>query len=66
MLCQLCQERVSCIKCTECDIPLCSHCVKLDLYGTGCGCIGPIHMCPTCFEECWLPPGVTADSYNAF
>lgn len=65
MICNVCNEKESFVNCFDCNIPLCIDCVKTDLYGTGCGCIGAIYMCRECFKD-WSPAGVHVDSYNPF
>ena len=65
MICELCCKKEAFVNCFDCDIPLCEDCVKIDIFGTGCGCIGPIYMCRECFKH-WVPAGVDVDSYKPF
>lgn len=50
-LCEVCGERGIFMKCDGCGILLCSECLKYSLYGTGCGCIQPVVLCPACDED---------------
>ncbi|MGI6435890.1 MAG: hypothetical protein ACOX0F_11110 [Syntrophomonadaceae bacterium] len=51
MLCSLCREKPVYCRCQGCQVNLCSDCVKLDLFGHGCGCVFPLLMCPTCIND---------------
>lgn len=65
MLCEVCKEKEGFVDCYECGKHLCEDCVKIDLWGTGCGNIIPIYMCLSCFDA-WLPPHIDAETYNPF
>jgi hypothetical protein len=54
--CKVCREREMTMRCDGCQIPLCSKCVKYGLYGTGCGCIQPLVLCPTCHDDPGINP----------
>jgi len=54
MICGVCKQAEYFLKCDGCSIPVCEGCLKHGLYGTGCGCIQPLYLCPTCFDD----PGV--------
>ncbi|MDO9528614.1 MAG: hypothetical protein Q7J27_05565 [Syntrophales bacterium] len=51
MLCALCREKKVAFMCDGCGVSLCRECVKYSVYGTGCGCITPLYLCPVCFDD---------------
>lgn len=51
MVCTQCKEKKTAFKCSGCGVSLCSECVKYSVYGTGCGNINPLYLCPVCFDD---------------
>jgi hypothetical protein len=55
-LCGVCGAREAILPCDGCKTILCGDCVKHGLYGTGCGCIQPLFLCPLCYDDPGINP----------
>jgi hypothetical protein len=55
-VCGHCGKRLSFIKCTGCEIPLCQECACFELIGSGCGTVIPAYYCLLCVKDARINP----------
>ena len=54
--CGHCGKRLSFIRCTGCEIPLCQECACFELIGSGCGTVIPAYYCLLCVKDARINP----------
>ncbi len=42
--------------CKGCDRPVCEHCCRFELIGSGCGCVWPVYYCRDCVSNPLINP----------
>lgn len=55
-VCGHCGKRLSFIKCTGCEMPLCEACACFELIGSGCGTVIPAYYCLACVKDAKINP----------
>ncbi len=56
MLCNVCRQKEIYLDCDGCEVFMCLNCIRYSFYSTGCGCVQPLYLCPTCNDDLDINP----------
>lgn len=54
--CSLCRTRKVWTACKGCDRPVCEDCCRLEILGSGCGCVWAVYYCLKCISDPLINP----------
>jgi len=57
--CTVCSEERVYTVCTGCGQPVCEPCVRMELVGSGCGCVWPAYYCLRCVSDPFINPNAS-------
>lgn len=54
--CNFCGREKVFTFCKGCDLPACEDCCRLEIIGSGCGCVWPVYYCLRCIKDPAINP----------